>query len=261
MDTRRPPPEGGDSVMAEYFETMRQFLLTQERVMSAYLGEATGSPRAMPRGLRTSPALSLPHHGSRIAAAVDGAAAPAAAPVAAASGPIVVGSVSSPETPAGANGSNGVDANGVHAVNGTNGVHATNGLNGAHAANGANGAADIHAPQAATGAVLPERATATAGTAGAITRERLTDMLLAIVEDKTGYPRDMVGLDQALESDLGIDSIKRIEVVGAMLQALPDRYREALNESRSKLNTQQTLNGMLEMLTAIESQAGAPRPA
>ena len=58
-------------------------------------------------------------------------------------------------------------------------------------------------------------------------------MLLAIVEEKTGYPRDMVGLDQSLESDLGIDSIKRIEVVGAMLQALPERYREAL-ECESK---------------------------
>ena len=33
----------------------------------------------------------------------------------------------------------------------------------------------------------------------------------------------MVGLDQGLEADLGIDSIKRIEVVGAMLRALPSR--------------------------------------
>jgi acyl carrier protein len=73
-------------------------------------------------------------------------------------------------------------------------------------------------------------------------------MLLAIVEDKTGYPRDMLGLDQGLESDLGIDSIKRIEVVGAMLQALPEQMREALNASRSKLNTQATLNGVLDIL-------------
>ena len=67
------------------------------------------------------------------------------------------------------------------------------------------------------------------------------------------YPRDMVGLDQALEADLGVDSIKRIEVVGAMLQALPERYREALSESRSKLNTQPTLNGMLELLSEVKA--------
>lgn len=78
----------------------------------------------------------------------------------------------------------------------------------------------------------------------------MIDLLLSIVEDKTGYPRDMVGLDQNLEADLGIDSIKRIEVVGAMLQKLPEGLRASLTESRSKLNTQPTLNGMLDILSA-----------
>src|SRR6185295_13732696 len=45
-----------------------------------------------------------------------------------------------------------------------------------------------------------------------------------------------------------------------MLQALPDAYREALGDSRKQLNTQQTLNGMLEMLSALDAQGGAPRP-
>ena len=96
---------------------------------------------------------------------------------------------------------------------------------------------------------------------GELGREKLTDMLLAIVEEKTGYPRDMVGLDQSLESDLGIDSIKRIEVVGAMLQALPEKHRQQLSENRSKLNTQPTLNGMLNLISAAASAAGgAARP-
>ena len=96
--------------------------------------------------------------------------------------------------------------------------------------------------------------------AGELSRDKLTDMLLAIVEEKTGYPRDMVGLDQSLESDLGIDSIKRIEVVGAMLQALPERYREALSASRSKLNTQATLEGMLSMMSAAGAEGAASVP-
>ena len=70
----------------------------------------------------------------------------------------------------------------------------------------------------------------------------------------------MVGLDQSLESDLGIDSIKRIEVVGAMLQALPERYREALSASRSKLNTQATLEGMLSMMSAAGAEGAASLP-
>ena len=105
----------------------------------------------------------------------------------------------------------------------------------------------------------PLGATAAAAAAGSeFGRERLTDLLLGIIEEKTGYPRDMVGLDQGLEADLGIDSIKRIEVVGAMLQALPEQMREALTASRSKLNTQATLDGMLDIL--MEAAPGA-KPA
>ena len=38
---------------------------------------------------------------------------------------------------------------------------------------------------------------------------------LAIVAEKTGYPTDMLTPDMDLESDLGIDSIKRVEILGA----------------------------------------------
>ena len=56
---------------------------------------------------------------------------------------------------------------------------------------------------------------------GELGRPALTDLLLGLVEDRTGYPRDMLGMDQSLEADLGIDSIKRVEIVGALLKALP----------------------------------------
>ena len=117
----------------------------------------------------------------------------------------------------------------------------------------------VHAPvaKAAEPAPVSKPAETVAPSKGAgqtLSRDKLVDMLLGIVEEKTGYPRDMVGFDQNLESDLGIDSIKRIEVVGAMLQMLPDGYREALTESRSKLNTQATLNGMLDLF--VQARVG-----
>ena len=135
-------------------------------------------------------------------------------------------------------------------------LNGTNGTNGVHVPGAANGSAAVIsaiAPAAVNGAAKDK-----AG--GELSRDKLTDMLLAIVEEKTGYPRDMVGLDQSLESDLGIDSIKRIEVVGAMLQALPERYREALSASRSKLNTQATLEGMLSMMSAAGAEGAASVP-
>ena len=68
----------------------------------------------------------------------------------------------------------------------------------------------------------------------ALTRDALVDLLLGLVEEKTGYPRDMVGLGQNLEADLGIDSIKRIEIVGSLLQQLPAHVRDALAEQRRR---------------------------
>jgi acyl carrier protein len=41
-------------------------------------------------------------------------------------------------------------------------------------------------------------------------------MLLSIVSDLTGYPADMLGMDMDIEADLGIDSIKRVEILSAL---------------------------------------------
>ncbi|TDR42093.1 polyketide-type polyunsaturated fatty acid synthase PfaA [Tahibacter aquaticus] len=44
----------------------------------------------------------------------------------------------------------------------------------------------------------------------------LAALLLAIVADKTGYPAEMINLDMDLEADLGVDSIKRVEILAAL---------------------------------------------
>lgn len=64
----------------------------------------------------------------------------------------------------------------------------------------------------------------------------LAETLLGIVSDKTGYPAEMLDVDMDLEADLGIDSIKRVEILGALQDAhpdLPDVEPEALGELRT----------------------------
>ena len=267
MDQRRPLPGGGEAaVMAEYFETMRQFLETQERVMAAYMGGDAGSiARALPRP-RAAQALAMPRYADPLAATAlmpleggaNGAAAramPAAPSGGRAVPPEGTGHGSNGSTPPSAStGANGAD--GRSGARGVNGVHDGPATNGVHVPGVASGAATTISAATASAASDATKDKAN----GELSRDKLTDMLLAIVEEKTGYPRDMVGLDQSLESDLGIDSIKRIEMVGAMLQALPERYREALSESRSKLNTQATLAGMLSMIGAAGTEGGASAP-
>ena len=48
------------------------------------------------------------------------------------------------------------------------------------------------------------------------TQLSIDKVLLEIVADKTGYPTDMLEMDMDLEADLGIDSIKRVEILGAL---------------------------------------------
>ena len=45
--------------------------------------------------------------------------------------------------------------------------------------------------------------------------------MIDIVSELTGYPADMLGLDMDIEADLGIDSIKRVEILSAMEERMP----------------------------------------
>ena len=66
--------------------------------------------------------------------------------------------------------------------------------------------------------------------------ETLTQSLLTTVGDKTGYPPEMLELDMDMEADLGIDSIKRVEILSALQDQhpeLPEIDAEALTELRT----------------------------
>ena len=63
---------------------------------------------------------------------------------------------------------------------------------------------------------------APATTTAAANNEQLAEVMLDVVADKTGYPVDMLNLDMNLEADLGIDSIKRVEILSALQERMPD---------------------------------------
>jgi acyl transferase domain-containing protein/NAD(P)-dependent dehydrogenase (short-subunit alcohol dehydrogenase family) len=54
------------------------------------------------------------------------------------------------------------------------------------------------------------------------TAQAFTDMLLSIVTDQTGYPEETLDLDMDIEADLGIDSIKRMEIFSRIHEAFPN---------------------------------------
>lgn len=58
----------------------------------------------------------------------------------------------------------------------------------------------------------------------------LSQTLLEIVSEKTGYPSEMLEMDMDMEADLGIDSIKRVEILGAFMDMYPDLPQPNLEE-------------------------------
>jgi acyl transferase domain-containing protein len=62
---------------------------------------------------------------------------------------------------------------------------------------------------------------AVAAAASPVSAAQVTETLLAVVSEKTGYPVEMLELDMGLDSDLGIDSIKRVEILSTLQERLP----------------------------------------
>ncbi len=85
-------------------------------------------------------------------------------------------------------------------------------------------------------------------------RETYTDVLIAIVADKTGYPAEMLELSMGLDADLGIDSIKRVEILSALQEQLPN----APVVKPEHLGELQTLGQIVDFLTEGEAPAAKP---
>ncbi len=89
----------------------------------------------------------------------------------------------------------------------------------------------------------------------------LTELLREVVADKTGYPAEMLTLEMALEGDLGIDSIKRVEILSSLRDRLPD-LPDVETSVLAELTTMgQVVDFMAENVgTAAPTAPGAPTP-
>ncbi|MCZ6783743.1 MAG: SDR family NAD(P)-dependent oxidoreductase, partial [Proteobacteria bacterium] len=69
-------------------------------------------------------------------------------------------------------------------------------------------------------------------------------ILFDIVAEKTGYPADVLELGMELDADLGIDSIKRVEILSALHDELPN----APEVGADQLGTLRTLQSLLDLI-------------
>jgi acyl transferase domain-containing protein/NAD(P)H-dependent flavin oxidoreductase YrpB (nitropropane dioxygenase family) len=95
-------------------------------------------------------------------------------------------------------------------------------------------------------------------------RESLLAKLLDLVSERTGYPKESLSIDLDLEADLGIDSIKRVEILGTLAESLgagADGKQPTLE--MEKLSVIKTLRGITDyVLGALDGPASsAPKPS
>jgi acyl transferase domain-containing protein/phosphopantetheinyl transferase len=110
---------------------------------------------------------------------------------------------------------------------------------------------------------------AVAPAVSATSAESITDRLLKIVSDRTGYPPEMIDVDLDLEADLGIDSIKRVEILGSFQQQtglLGENDMEALAGRKTLRQVSEFLaaragNGAAGAAPRDSAPAPAPAPA
>jgi len=100
---------------------------------------------------------------------------------------------------------------------------------------------------------IPQIEAAPTVSVGSLPDANLQLAFLEIVSEKTGYPPEMLELEMDMEADLGIDSIKRVEILGAMQEQfpnLPTIDAEELVELR-------TLKQIIERFNSDQSQQPA----
>ena len=110
------------------------------------------------------------------------------------------------------------------------------------------------------GAVSESRAAAKTEAHLPPTVEELTARLLQVVSERTGYPPETLDLDLNLEADLGIDSIKRIEILGNFQHLYASSDKPVSEKEMEKLTTIRTLRGIIEWLAKSPIFAASIQP-
>ncbi|MDB5306283.1 MAG: Phenolphthiocerol synthesis polyketide synthase type Pks15/1 [Gemmataceae bacterium] len=223
----QPVTEGAAQVMMRFQDVMARFLETQRSVMLGFLGSSGGVPVPSANGYAHYPNGNSPNGSGYGHSTGNGHAAPAQPPAVTNRLAAVEPADPRPVPPPLAARTNTPPVAPPPAE-----------------ANGKHPAAD--APPAA---------------AGPLDRDTLLARLLDLVSERTGYPKEALSIDLDLEADLGVDSIKRVEVLGALAESIgtgADGNQPTLE--MEKLSVIKTLRGIADYVMGALTET-APQPS
>ena len=103
----------------------------------------------------------------------------------------------------------------------------------------------------------PPPPAAAAAPASGVSAQDATDCVLSVLAAKTGYEPDMIEMDMNLETELGVDSIKRVEILSEVQKQLNVEAQNVAALSRT-----QTVGEVVEaMIKELGAVAGSAPPA
>jgi len=100
-----------------------------------------------------------------------------------------------------------------------------------------------------------EPPTGPVGAPGGDLRTTLTRRLVAIVGARTGYPEEMIDPGLDLEADLGVDAIKRVEIIGSLRQQVAGLADQPLDNLAGCRTLGQIVERLIARLAPEEGEA------
>ncbi|MFE2554198.1 SDR family NAD(P)-dependent oxidoreductase [Streptomyces sp. NPDC059355] len=286
-----PGPDRRQEAVLEYLRGSRELIEAQRAVLLGYLG-ATAAPAGVPAGVDDTAAPTAAQAWPGTGEVATNGQGPAGGPGwpdaweagANGNGPAGLTGLGPPPAPTGAPawpGTTGAGANGngpggiagpagwaaptgapVRPGAGEAGVNGHGPGGGAGAGAGAEGGLDGAESAGDADDPAPAGDRGSRAQVGAGSAEEVMDAVLEIVHTRTGYPRDMLDPELDLEADLSIDSIKRVEIIGALADriGLPTDPGGSAESAVEELSRIKTLRGIVDWVTT-HAPGSDPAPA
>ena len=80
--------------------------------------------------------------------------------------------------------------------------------------------------------------------------------MINVISERTGYPTEMLDINQDIEADLGIDSIKRVEILSSIQSILFEHNSSLIQDNMEEMTQLKSVSSLVAMIKSLLESAG-----
>ena len=84
----------------------------------------------------------------------------------------------------------------------------------------------------------------------------IQDIVINVISERTGYPTEMLDINQDIEADLGIDSIKRVEILSSIQSILFENNSSLIQDNMEEMTQLKSVSSLVAMIKSLLKSAG-----